>query len=283
MQNNAVCNFIGSKLDNYNNSKAVIFGIPFDGTTSYRPGTRFAPNFIRRESFGIETYSPYLDRDLEELEFYDCGDLEIPFGDTKGVLSEAEIFADKIFSDGKIPVMLGGEHLVTLPVIKAAVKKYPDLYVIHFDAHTDLRDDYLGNPLSHASVIKRVSEFISLDKIYQYGIRSGTKQEFDLALHLHKFDVNGVEEFIKAAGNHPVYITVDLDVLDPSVSPGTGTPEAGGVTFRELHAALRKLSGLNVIGFDLVELSPPYDPSGISTALACVTLREMLLMYTVHK
>jgi agmatinase len=281
MINNAVCGFIGGSTgeNSYENAKAVIFGVPFDGTVSYRPGTRFGPNAIRRESYGIETYSPYCHKDLEDLRFFDAGDLELVIGDTERVLKQTHEFTRNLLRDGKIPVMLGGEHLVTLPVVQAIAKQYENLYVIHFDAHTDLRDDYLGNKLSHASVIKRISEFVPPDNIYQYGIRSGTRDEFQAAKHLQKFNLNGIEEAVKAAGDSPVYITVDLDVLDPSVFPGTGTPEAGGVSFRELLEAFDKLAALNVVGFDMVELSPLYDLSGISTAAACVSLREMLLRF----
>ncbi|MDD6795067.1 MAG: agmatinase [Clostridiaceae bacterium] len=271
--------FIGC-TNNYEESKVVLFGAPFDGTTSYRPGTRFGSKAIRSESFGIETYSPYQDKDLEDYKIFDCGDLELCFGNTERVLKDIGIQADKIFNDGKVPGMLGGEHLVTLGAIRAAVKKYPDLNIIHFDAHTDLRDEYLGETLSHATVMRRVYDIVGDNKINQFGIRSGERKEFYWAkehTNLNKFNFHGLEDSIKALAGKPVYLTIDLDVLDPSEFCGTGTPEAGGVSFKELLDAIIKVGKLNIIGFDIVELSPIYDQSGASTAIACKILRELLL------
>ena len=271
--------FIGC-TNNYEESKVVLFGAPFDGTTSYRPGTRFGSKAIRSESFGIETYSPYQDKDLVDYKIFDCGDLELCFGNTERVLKDIEIQADKIFNDGKVPGMLGGEHLVTLGAIRAAVKKYPDLNIIHFDAHTDLRDEYLGETLSHATVMRRVYDIVGDNKINQFGIRSGERKEFYWAkehTNLNKFNFHGIEDSIKALAGKPVYLTIDLDVLDPSEFCGTGTPEAGGVSFKELLDAIIKVGKLNIIGFDIVELSPIYDQSGASTAIACKILRELLL------
>jgi agmatinase len=257
----------------------VLFGAPFDGTVSYRPGARFAPSVMRRESFGIEEYSPYLDRDLSEIDVFDAGDLELPVGDTAAVIDAIEDFCEGLITEGKKPVMLGGEHLVTLAAIRAAAKKYKDLAIIHFDAHTDFRDDYLGVKLSHAAVMKRAAEIIGAENIYQFGIRSGTKEEWNTGTHLTRFTLKGTEKLPDLLKNRPVYITLDFDVLDPSCFPGTGTPEHGGVTFSSLREALMTLAPLDIIGFDLVELCPMVDPSGISTAAANVLLREMLLAY----
>jgi agmatinase len=264
----------------YQESDIVLFGAPFDGTTSYRPGTRFASAAIRNESYGIETYSPYLDKDLTDLKVFDAGDLEFGFGNTERVLKTIEEMTQKILSDGKKPLMIGGEHLVTLGSVRAAVKKYPDLHILHFDAHTDLREDYLGETLSHASVIRRCWDLVGDGKIYQFGIRSGDREEFIWAkdhVFLQKFNLDGLEDAVKALKDKPVYLTIDLDVLDPSVFPGTGTPEAGGITFMELSQALTKVFALNIVAADMNELSPVYDQSGASTALACKLLREMLL------
>ncbi|MDR0992079.1 MAG: agmatinase [Ruminococcus sp.] len=271
--------FIGSSAA-YEEAEFVLFGAPFDGTVSYRPGARFAPAAMRRESYGIEEYSPYLDRELSEISVFDAGDIELPVGDTAAVVDTIEQFCEKIISDNKKPVMLGGEHLVTLGAIRSAAKTYENLAIVHFDAHTDLRDDYLGVKLSHAAVIKRAAEIIGAGNIYQYGIRSGTKEEFDCGTHLTKFTLDGVEKLPEILGNRPVYVTLDFDVLDPSVFPGTGTPEHGGVSFNALREAIVSLGGLNIIGFDAVELCPPFDPSGISTAAANVLLREMLLSFS---
>ncbi len=283
MKNKNIHTFIGCDNE-YEESKVVIFGAPFDSTTSFRPGTRFASSLMRNESFGIETYSPYQDKDLEDINIFDAGDLELSFGNSESALKDIENMATEILKDGKIPFMIGGEHSVTLATVRAVAEKYPDLHIIQFDAHTDLRDDYLGQKYSHASVIKRCWDIVGDGKIFQFGIRSGERAEWEFAkkhLNTTKFNFgNNFDELDKAIEKlegKPVYFTLDLDVLDPSEFPGTGTPEAGGVTFTELHKAIEKISKLNIVGLDMNELSPIYDQSGQSTALACKLLREILL------
>ena len=272
--------FLGCDAE-YDESAVVIFGAPFDSTTSYRAGARFGSRTMRAESYGLETYSPYQNLDVTDFKIFDGGDLELCFGDANLALADIENFARQILSDGKIPLMLGGEHLVTLGAFRAAAEKFPEIAVIHFDAHTDLRDDYLGAKLSHAAVIRRVHEIVGDGRIFQFGIRSGDRPEFEFAAkhtRLQKFNFDGLAEVLAEVAGLPIYLTIDLDVLDPSVFPGTGTPEAGGVTFLELlDAALKVIRGSNVVALDLVELSPPYDPSGFSTATALKLLREILL------
>lgn len=276
-----IVNFIGCDGE-YEASQVVLFGAPFDSTTSYRPGTRFGSQAIRNESYGLETYSPYQKKDLTDYPIFDSGDLELPIGDTVRVLEEIEGRAAVILEDGKLPFMIGGEHLVTLGSVRAAVKKYPDLRLVHFDAHADLRRDYLGVELSHACVLRRCWELVGDDRIFQFGIRSGDREEFLWAeeghVNMHPFDLEGVSEVATALSGRPVYFTLDLDVLDPSVFPGTGTPEAGGVFFWELlQAVLSVCRGCRVIGCDVNELCPPFDQSGVSTAVAGKIVREMLL------
>ncbi|MCH5186441.1 MAG: agmatinase, partial [Oscillospiraceae bacterium] len=259
--------FIGCDAE-YTDADVVIFGAPFDSTTSFRPGTRFASSAMRAESFGMETYSPYLDRDMEEISVFDGGDPELCFGNTEKALSAIEEFSEKIFSDGKIPCMIGGEHLVTLGVLRAAVRKYPELNIIHFDAHTDLRDDYLGEKLSHATVMRRAWELVGDGRIYQFGIRSGEKSEFEWAkrhIFTNKFNLDGLDTALEKLKGKPVYFSLDLDVLDPSVFPGTGTPEFGGISFSELLNGIYKVCKMNIVGADINELSPVYDHSGAST------------------
>lgn len=278
--NKNIYTFIGCDRE-YEESKIVLFGAPFDSTTSYRPGTRFASSAIRNESFGIETYSPYLDKDLTDYKIFDGGDLELTFGNPGRALKDIEEFSSQIIKDGKIPFMIGGEHLVTLGAVSAAVKVYEDLHIIHFDAHADLRDDYLGETLSHASVMRRCWDLVGDNKIFQFGIRSGDRGEFRWGkdhVKTTKFTFEGLEKVIESLKGKPVYFTIDLDVLDPSAFPGTGTPEAGGVTFLDLLSAVRKVSKLNIVGLDMNELSPIYDQSGASTALACKLVREILLL-----
>lgn len=282
--NRNIHTFIGCDNE-YENSKVVIFGAPFDGTTSYRPGTRFAPSHMRNESYGIETYSPYLDLDLEDFSIFDGGDLELSFGNVSKALGTIEDYTERILIDNKIPLMIGGEHLVTYGAVRACAKYYNDLHIVHFDAHPDLRDHYLGEKLSHATVIRRCWDILGDNKIFQYGIRSGDRDELRWGkkhLNTTMFDFSGIESLEEKLKDKPVYLTIDLDVIDPSEFPGTGTPEAGGVSFRELLSALHKLSKLNIVALDMVELSPPYDPSGISTALACKLLREMLLQIAMN-
>lgn len=272
--------FIGCDSE-YDDAKIVLFGAGFDGTTSFRPGTRFAPSSIRNESFGIETYSPYQDKDMTDYSYFDSGDLELPFGSVRRTIADIAMRTDTILNDGKIPFMIGGEHLVTLGAVMAVKDKAEDLYIIHFDAHADLRDDYLGQPLSHACVLRRCHELVGDGHIFQFGIRSGDREEFVFAsehTEMNKFNFNNLEEIVEKLKGKKVYFTLDLDVLDPSVFPGTGTPEAGGVTFDELRKAVTLVcSELDIVGCDVNELSPHYDQSGASTAVACKIIREMLL------
>lgn len=277
--------FIGFDQE-YDTSPVVLVGIPFDGTTSFRPGTRFAPAVVRPDSYGLETYSPYLDLDMEDYNLCDLGDIELPFGNTTKALNTIYKTFAQIIKDGKRPLTIGGEHLVSLPIIEAFSKIYPDLCIIHFDAHTDLREDYMGESLSHASVIRRAWDILGDNHIFQFGIRSGTKVEFDWAkshTYLQPFNLDSLEEIIIQLQNHPVYITIDLDVLDPSIFPGTGTPEPGGIDFNTLIFAIKQFTKLNhIVGADVVELSPHYDISGVSTATCCKVIREMALLLS-HK
>lgn len=272
--------FIGCDCE-YEAAKTVIFGAPFDSTTSYRPGTRFGSKAIRSESFGIETYSPYQDKDLLDYSIFDAGDPELCIGNVDTALAQIEELTAEILADGKRPFMLGGEHSVTLGAVTAVYNKYKDLYIIQFDAHADLRDDYLGVKKSHACVMRRCWEMVGDGHIYQFGIRSGEREEFKFAAEhtkMNKFNLDGIEKAVEELQGKNVYLTIDMDVMDPSIFPGTGTPEAGGVQFIELLEAVLKLKGLNIVGADINELSPQYDPSGVSTAVACKLLREILLM-----
>ncbi len=279
MWNRHVETFLGCDSE-YAAADIVLLGAAFDATTSYRPGTRFASRVMRAESYGLETYSPYLDRDLSELAVFDAGDPELPFGEPAHALALLEEKIKTILADEKLPVMLGGEHLVTLAAVRAVTARYPDLHIIHLDAHADLRDDYLGAKLSHACVLRRCWDLLGDGRIFQFGIRSGDQSEFIWgAQHVwtHRFDLDGLQEKLEQLCGMPLYFTLDLDVLDPSVFPGTGTPEPGGISFQELLAGVHALRGHRIVGCDICELSPPYDPSGISTAAADKILRELLL------
>lgn len=273
--------FIGCE-SSFEEASVVLYGAPFDSTTSFRPGARFGPSAMRHESFGLETYSPYQDRDLMDIRVFDSGDLELCFGSSEMALSDIQKRAEEILKAGKFPLLLGGEHLVTLGAVRAAAAKYPDLHIIHFDAHADLRDDYLGAKLSHACVLRRCYEIVGDGHIHQFCIRSGEREEFQFASRhtdFHPFTFEGLEETVRELKEKQVsvYFTIDLDCMDPSVFPGTGTPEAGGVSFLELLKAIRTVSQANLVGADVNELAPMLDASGVSTATACKVLRELLL------
>lgn len=273
--------FIGCD-SSYEEADIALFGAPFDSTTSFRPGARFGSSAIRHESVGLETYSPYQNQDLTDFHTFDCGDLELCFGSAEAALSDIEEKTAEILSDGKLPILIGGEHLVTLGAVRSVAKRYPNLHIIHLDAHADLRDDYLGTKLSHAAVMRRCHEILGDGRIHQFCIRSGERSEFEFAkahTELHKFDLMGLsaltEQLVKDGS--PVYFTIDLDCLDSSVLPGTGTPEAGGIGFVQLLDAILSASKTNIVGADLNELAPMLDASGASTAVACKILRELLL------
>ena len=265
----------------YMDANAVLMGAPFDSTTSFRPGARFGSRAIRSEFYGLETYSPYQQKDLAECSIFDSGDLELPFGSPADALEVIRERAALVLKDGKLPFLLGGEHLVSLGAIEASVCRYPDLHLIHFDAHADLRDEYLGVKLSHACVIRRAWDLLGDGRIFQFGIRSGDQAEFRWApgrVSTQMFDFTGLAETVDRLAGKPVYLTVDLDVLDPSCFPGTGTPEAGGVSFLALlEAVLLVCGGANVVACDVTELAPMLDPSGVSAAAACKLVREMLI------
>ncbi len=268
-------NWIGQNED-YSTSDIIMLGLPFDGTVSYRSGSRFAPEQIRLASWGMEDYSPRFDKHLQDVNFHDAGDLEFPLGNTYKSLDLIEKNVEEIYKDGKRVFGIGGEHLVTLPEIKAVSKFYKDLAVVHFDAHTDLREEYLGEEMSHSAVIRHISKIIGPENIKQIGIRSGMKEEWEFMKEHNTliYEYSGLD----ALKDKKIFVTVDLDVLDPSVLPGTGTPESGGMQFNELIGWFEYLKDFDIIGADVVELAPDYDASGVSTAVAGKVIRELLMI-----
>ncbi|MGG0091663.1 agmatinase [Bacillus altitudinis] len=275
--------FIGSH-PTWEDAKVILYGMPMDWTVSYRPGSRFGPNRIREVSIGLEEYSPYLDRELHEVPFFDAGDIPLPFGNAQKSLDLIEEYVDSILEKGKFPLGMGGEHLVSWPVFRAMYKKYPDLAIIHMDAHTDLREEYEGEPLSHSTPIRKVAGLIGPENVYSFGIRSGMKEEFEWAkeagMHISKFEVlEPLKQVLPKLKGRPVYVTIDIDVLDPAHAPGTGTVDAGGITSKELLASIHAIAGsdVHVVGADLVEVAPVYDHSDQTANTASKLLREMLL------
>lgn len=275
--------FIAAQQD-YKASQAVIYGMPMDFTVSFRPGSRFGPARIREVSLGLEEYSPYLDRHLEEVRYFDAGDIPLPFGNPARSLDMISDYVSKVLADNKFPLGLGGEHLVSWPVIQEVYKKYPDLAIIHIDAHADLREQYEGELLSHSTPIRKACDLLGAENIYSFGIRSGMREEFQYAaesgMHMHKFDVvEPLKQVLPSLTGRDVYVTIDIDVLDPSAAPGTGTAEAGGITSKELLEAIHMIarSGLHVVGADVVEVAPVYDPSEQTQIVASKLIREILL------
>ncbi|WP_342491083.1 agmatinase [Bacillus sp. FSL R5-0422] len=275
--------FIGSH-PTWEDAKVILYGMPMDWTVSYRPGSRFGPNRIREVSIGLEEYSPYLDRELHEVPFFDAGDIPLPFGNAQKSLDLIEEYVDSILEKGKFPLGMGGEHLVSWPVFRAMHKKYPDLAIIHMDAHTDLREEYEGEPLSHSTPIRKVAGLIGPENVFSFGIRSGMKEEFEWAkgagMHISKFEVlEPLKQVLPKLKGRPVYVTIDIDVLDPAHAPGTGTVDAGGITSKELLASIHAIAGsdVQVVGADLVEVAPVYDHSDQTANTASKLLREMLL------
>jgi agmatinase len=272
-----------ASCEKYEQASIVLVGVPMDFTCSFRPGTRYGPQKIREVSIGIEEYSVYRNRSLEDVLFYDCGDLDLPIGNVEGSLKMVEEAAKEILEDGKFPLFIGGEHLISVPVVKKVYDKYKDeLIVIQFDAHADLREGYLGCRNSHASAVRRITDFMPAKNIYQFGIRSGTREEFEFAkanTNMCKFDVlEPMKKVIKEIGKKPVYFTLDIDVADPAYANGTGTPEPGGISSKELIEAVNLFASLNVVGFDIVEVSPAYDASDRTALLAAKLIRDMILI-----
>jgi agmatinase len=275
--------FIGTHSD-FNDSKVVLYGMPMDWTVSYRPGSRFGPARIREVSIGLEEYSPYLDRELADVKYFDAGDIPLPFGNPQKSIDLIEEFVSKLMAEDKFPLGMGGEHLVSWPVMKAVAAKYKDLAIIHMDAHTDLREHYEGEPLSHSTPIRKIAERIGPENVFSFGIRSGMKEEFEWAknvgMHISKFEVlEPLKEILPKLAGRPVYVTIDIDVLDPAHAPGTGTVDAGGITSKELLASIHEIarSEVNVVGADLVEVAPIYDHSEQTANTASKLIREMML------
>ena len=267
--------FIGANPD-YNSSKIVMLGMPYDCTCSNRAGTRFGPQAARLESIGIEEYSPYFDREMSDTLFYDAGDLEYPFGNAKKALDITQENVDIIYNDNKKLLGIGGEHLITLASVKSVLKKYDNVAVIQFDAHTDLREQYLGEELTHSGVMYQIAQLIGYENIAQIGLRSGEKEEFEIVKKYSTLKTK--KEELDKFKNKNIFLTIDLDVLDPSLMSGVGTPEAGGLTYLELMEWLLYLKDFNIVGADIMELAPDVDPTKTSTATACKLIREVLML-----
>ncbi len=255
----------------------VLVGVPFDGTASFRPGARFGPQGIRFWSDVLETYSRPFDADLEDLKLADSGDLQVLSADWQKAAGEIHRAVEKILQQEAVPILMGGEHLITLPAVEATAAAFPGLVVLHLDAHMDLRNDYEGLRLSHATVMRRVMEKVGSDSLLQYGIRSGTKEEWALSDENDTL-ISDIETLPDIIGGRPVYLSIDLDVLDPSIMPETGTPEPGGISFSQLHEAILACRGLHVVAGDVVEYCPIPGWGGPSGAVAAKVVRELIFL-----
>jgi len=280
-------NVFMASSDNYHEAQAVIFGMPMDSTASFRPGSRFGPRRIREVSVGLEEYSPYLNRELNEIKYFDAGDIPLPFGNPEKSIKMISDYVSRLLTDNKFTLGLGGEHLVTWPIVREVYKKYPDLVLLHFDAHADLRTDYEGEALSHATPIRKIVELIGGENVYQFGVRSGLKEEFIFAkenLHFYPFEVlQPLKKVMSEIKDRPIYLTIDIDVLDPAFAPGTGTLESGGITSQELLSAIHEIAKYRayVVGTDIVEVAPVYDSADQTAIIASKLVREILLGFNL--
>jgi len=262
-------------------AEIALFGVCWDGTSSFKAGSRFAGFAVREASFGMEEFSFYQQQSLADIKFADYGDLFLPPGQKERVMADIASAVREIRAKGQFPIAFGGEHLVALPLILAAHEEHPDLALIHFDAHADLRPELWGDPLTHATIIGRAADRIGYENLFQFGIRSGSIEEWQLAQQhntIRPFTVEAIDEVLAKLGDRPLYITLDMDVLDPSLYPGTGTPEPGGIGWELLIAGLKRFQGRRLVGMDCLELAPHYDSTGVSAMTMAKTLREMIML-----
>ena len=282
--NNNGAIFLGAQRS-VDQCKVSLLGVPYDGTCCYRPGARFGPAAVREDSYGIETYCPQLNLDLENIKFADVGSLDVPFGNAKLTIDYVEDATAVLLNNNLKPLIIGGEHSITSGIIKSIITNYPELIMIQLDAHADLRDEWLGNQYSHACSMKRCLEILPSKKIFQIGIRSGTKLEFiemkntqRLIPHTLGNNARGLEKVLESFHGIPIYLTFDLDWFDPSIMPGTGTPEPGGYFWDDFAAIIEVIKSHNLIGADVVELSPKLDSTGISSILAAKVIRSLIML-----
>ena len=270
--------FMGGRRDP-EGCRVALFGVPYDGTTSFRPGTRFGPAAIREVSTGLETYCPQLDRDLEDIPYVDIGAVEIPYGDPQPVVDAVRHATDTVLAADMKPLMLGGEHSISSGAVAAVAEQHPDLVLVQLDAHADLRHEWLGAQHSHACAMRRCLEVLPSQTLLQIAIRSGTKEEFsELATSGRLTPFEEIAQRLHPLRGQPLYLTVDLDWFDPAVMPGTGTPEPGGFLWQHFAELVDELKHHNLVGADVVELAPQLDPSGISSVLAAKVTRSLLLL-----
>ncbi|WP_407357306.1 agmatinase [Methanolobus sp. WCC5] len=278
-------------LADYDTARYVIFGVPFDGTSSFRSGSRWAPDAMRKASANFETYNAYFDIDFEDLFIHDAGNLE-HYSSVDQTLEELYHAVRPIAKDGKIPIMLGGEHSLTYPCVRACAEEAgEDIGFVVMDAHFDLREEYGGIRNNHACVSRHVLEDIT-DTYVTIGVRSGPKEEWDFAkengIHYYTSDdvremgirtvISKVRDYL---GSKKIYLSLDMDALDPAYAPGLGTPEPFGLTDIDVREIIRAFAPVS-IGFDVVEIAPEYD-NGISALLGTKLLREFIAAHAASE
>ena len=271
--------FMGAQR-NPDTCQVGLFGVPYDGTTSFRPGTRFGPAAIREVSQGLESYCPQLDRDLEDIAFADLGAVEIPFGAPQPVVDAVLKATQAVLARGLKPLMLGGEHSISSGAVQAVAAEHPDLVLLQLDAHADLRETWLGARHSHACAMRRCLDVLPSGDLLQLSIRSGTRDEFLELRRSGRLIANAqtLEAALVPWRGRPLYLTVDLDWFDPSVLPGTGTPEPGGYHWQDFADVIDVLKRHRLVAADVVELAPQLDSSGVSSVLAAKVCRSLLLL-----
>jgi agmatinase len=268
----------------YPDARIVLFGIPFEGSVNLRTGADRGPRDLRIASDSIETYSPVLERDLEDLGMADLGDCELGGGSPREQLARAREEVRGFWHPGLLTVMLGGDHTATLPIIEVLAPAIPDLRVLQLDAHPDLREEFLGERYNYASAMARVMDVVAPERVYQVGMRTGAREEYRRKVpHLYPahtvHPVEAVRGLVPELSRHPLYVTIDVDVRDPSQAPGTGAPEPCGLLASELIDIVRLLEPCTIVGTDLMEVAHAFDPSGRTGITASWILREAILTW----
>jgi len=284
------------RLEDVTRADIAVVGVPFDSGVSYRPGARFGPAHVREASRLLRPYNPVQDVEpFSSQQVVDAGDIAAnPFNLTEAV-AQIQAAAAELSADGKRLVVIGGDHTIALPLLRVVAERHGPVAVLHFDAHLDTWDTYFGAPVTHGTPFRRASEegLIDLTASLHVGIRGPLYSRDDLRdderlgfaiIASHEFETEGlpraIERMLARLGDRPVYLSIDIDVLDPAHAPGTGTPEAGGMTSRELLAMIRALRGVNLVGADVVEVAPAYDHAQITAVAASHVAYEIISAMT---
>ncbi|QNJ91080.1 agmatinase [Mycolicibacterium fluoranthenivorans] len=280
------------RIDQVGSADVSIVGIPFDSGVSYRPGARFGPGHVRASSKLLRPYNPAVGIEpFAVQQVADCGDIAVNPFDIAEAIETIDAAVTDLRKDGSKVLTIGGDHTIALPILRSLARDHGPIGVLHFDAHLDTWDTYFGAPFTHGTPFRRASEegLIDMERSQHIGIRGPLYSKHDLeddavlgfqVIRSDDYEFDGVASIVermrKRLSGGPVYVSVDIDVLDPAHAPGTGTPEAGGMTSRELLNTLRGLVGLEVVGADIVEVAPAYDHAEITGIAAAHVGYELL-------